>query len=53
MLRGVVEISGSGANYYEFVINFNITVVTMKGIEHNFVSRQPVVNEKYKKFVIF
>ena len=36
MLWGVVEIianiifSGSGANYYEFVINFNITVVTMK-----------------------
>ena len=32
---------------------FNITVVTMKWIEHNFISRQLVVNEKYKKFVIF
>ena len=32
---------------------FNITVVTMKLIEHNFISRQLVVHEKYKKFVIF
>ena len=37
LLGGVVEISGSSANYYEFVI-FNITVVTMKQIEHNFIS---------------
>ena len=25
----------------------------MKWIEHNFIARQLVVNEKYKKFVIF
>ena len=32
---------------------FNITVVTMKWIEHNFISRQLVVNEKYKKVCNF
>ena len=55
LLWVVVEIiadifSGSSSNYYELVI-FNITVVTMKWIERNFISRQLVVNEKYKTFV--